>query len=570
MEERIWHKAYGPQLSPHLEYQSLTLPEALERTAGKYPDQAALIMMGKTISYREFNGEVNRFAAALNKLGIRKGDKVAIVLPNIPQMVIATYAIFRLGAVAVMNNPLYTERELEHQLNDSDSTIAICMDLIIPRILSIRARTRIETIISCHLRNYLPFPLKQLFPIVKRQMHRKTRSLQGVLEFMDLLRDAPPAEHPQAEVSFDDLACLMYTGGTTGVSKGVMLSHGNVSINVQQFAALLSDAEEGKETIIGILPFFHAAGFTAAMNFCIYRGFTNVLVPRPDPDTLLKLTVKYRPAYFGCVPTLYVGILNHPDLPKHDLSFIKGCISGAAPLAIETIREWDERVGAPIVEVYGMTEMSPISHTNPWRAKMKPGSVGVPLPDTDCKIVDVDTGAREMGVGESGEILLKGPQMTRGYYKKPEETAEAFGDGWFHTGDVGTMDEEGYLFIVDRKKDMIIAGGFNIYPREIDELLYEHPKVKEACAVGLPDPYRGETVKAFIVPRDGETLTKEEVAAYCKEKLAAYKVPKQFEFVEDLPKSAIGKVLRRELREIEERKAKGGTREAAGDGKLSS
>ena len=568
MEERIWHKAYGPQLSPHLEVENLTLPVALGRSAGRYPDHAALIMMGKTISYRQLDGEVNRFAAALSKLGIRKGDKVAIVLPNIPQMVIATYAIFRLGAVAVMNNPLYTERELEHQLNDSDSTIVICMDLIVPRILSIRDRTQIKTIISCHLRDYLPFPLKQLFPIVKKQMHRKTRGLEGVLEFTDLLRSAP-SEPPHPEVSFDDIACLMYTGGTTGVSKGVMLSHANVSINVQQFSALLSDAEEGKETVIGILPFFHAAGFTAAMNYCIYRGFTNVLVPRPDPDTLLKLTVKYRPAYFGCVPTLYVGILNHPDLPKHDLSFIRACISGAAPLAIETIREWDKRVGAPIIEVYGMTEMSPISHTNPWLGKMKPGSVGIPLPDTDCKIMDVDTGSHEMGVGESGEILLKGPQMTRGYYKKPEETAEAFRDGWFHTGDIGYMDEEGYLFIVDRKKDMIIAGGFNIYPREIDEVLYEHPKVKEACAVGLPDPYRGETVKAFIVPRDGETLTEEEVTAYCREKLAAYKVPKQIEFVEELPKSAIGKVLRRELRELEEKRTQDGPPQAGRDGGIS-
>ncbi len=558
MEARFWHKAYAPQVPPSIEYENLTLPAALQRMAKKYPDNAALIMMGKTISYRRLDVEVDRFAAALSELGIRKGDKVAIVLPNMPQMVIATYALFRLGAVAVMNNPLYTQRELEHQLNDSDSKMAICMDRVVPRIVSIRDRTRIETIISCHIRDYLPFPLKQLFPIVKKQMHRKTRSSDGALEFTDLLKNAPP-EPPRTDVSFDDLACLMYTGGTTGVSKGAMLSHGNVSINVQQFSALLFDAEEGKESIIGILPFFHAAGFTAAMNHCIYRAFTNVLVPRPDPDTLLKLTVKHRPAYFGCVPTLYVGILNHPDFPKHDLSFIKGCISGAAPLAIETIREWDERVGAPIIEVYGMTEMSPISHANPWRANMKPGSVGIPLPDTDCRIVDVETGTREMGVGESGEILLKGPQMSQGYYKKPEETAESFRDGWFHTGDIGYMDEEGYLFIVDRKKDMIIAGGFNIYPREIDEVLFEHPKIMEACAVGLPDPYRGETVKAFIVPRDGETLTEEEVVAYCREKLAAYKVPKQVELVEELPKSAIGKVLRRELRAMEEKRAKEGS-----------
>jgi long-chain acyl-CoA synthetase len=554
MEERFWHRAYAPQVPPSIDYEDLTLPGALEKMARKYPSNTALIMMGKKITYGQLDGAVNRFANALTKLGVRKGDKVAIVLPNMPQMVIATYAIFRLGAVAVMNNPLYTERELAYQLNDSDSIMAICMDLLVPRILAVKEKTQIETIISCHIRDYLPFPLKQLFPFVKKEMHRKTQPSEGVLEFMDLLRGAP-AEPPQADVSFEDLACLMYTGGTTGVSKGVMLSHGNVSINTQQIATLLFDAEEGKETVIGILPFFHAAGFTGGMNNCIYRGFAHVLVPRPDADTLLKLTVKHRPAYFGCVPTLYVGVLNHPDFPKHDLSFIKGCLSGAAPLALETIREWDERVGAPIIEVYGMTELSPVSHANPWRATMKPGSVGIPLPDTDCRIVDVETGTRDLGIGESGEILLKGPQMSQGYYKKPEETAEAFRDGWFHTGDIGYMDDEGYLYIVDRKKDMVIAGGFNIYPREIDEVLFEHPKVKEACAVGLPDPYRGETVKAFIVPREGENLTEQEIVAYCKQKLAAYKVPKQFEFVEDLPKSTIGKILRRELREMEERRA---------------
>jgi len=557
MEERIWHKAYAPQVGPSIEYENITLPEALGRVARDHPDNVALIMMGKKISYRQLDGEVNQFAAALSERGVQKGDKVALVLPNMPQMVITTYALFRLGAVAVMNNPLYTERELEHQLNDSDSKMAICMDLLVPRILSIKDKTQIDTVIACHIRDYLPFPLKQMFPILKKQMHRKTHPAEGVLEFMDLLGGHPP-DPPQTDVSFDDLACLMYTGGTTGVSKGVMLSHGNVSINAQQFRALLFDAEEGRESVIGILPFFHAAGFTGGMNHCIYRGFTHVLVPRPDADTLLKLTVKYRPAYFGCVPTLYVGVLNHPDFPKHDLSFIKGCISGAAPLAVETIREWDERVGAPIIEVYGMTEMSPVSHANPWRAKMKPGSVGIPLPDTDCRIVDVETGTRDLGTGESGEILLKGPQMSSGYYKRPEETEEAFRDGWFHTGDIGYMDDEGYLFIVDRKKDMIIAGGFNIYPREIDEVLFEHPKIKEACAVGLPDPYRGETVKAFIVLRDGESLTEKDVVDYCKGKLAAYKVPKQIEFMEELPKSAIGKVLRRGLKEVEEKRAKQG------------
>jgi long-chain acyl-CoA synthetase len=551
MQERVWHKAYLPGLPPSIDYETITLSQALARTAKDYPDNVALILMGKKISYRQLDEYVNRFANALAGLGVGKGDKVALVLPNMPQIVIATYAIWRLGGVVVMNNPLYTERELEHQLNDSDSRMAVVMDLVVPRILSIKDRTRVEKVIACHVRDYLPFPLKQAFPVLKRKLHRKTDPAEGVLDFLDLLRSASP-EPPRHGSAFDDLAALLYTGGTTGVSKGVMLSHANLSINVQQIKALIHNADEGAETQIGILPFFHSAGFTAGMNHCIYRGFTHVLVLRPDAEILLEYLVKYRPALFGCVPTLYVGLLSHPKLPpKSELNFMKGSISGAAALATETIREWDERVGVQIVEVYGMTEMSPVSHANPWGGTCKAGSVGVPLPDTDCRIVDVDTGEQEMGVGEPGEILLKGPQLMSGYYKRPEETTQSIRNGWFHTGDVGHVDEQGYLYIVDRKNDMIIAGGFNIYPREIDEVLYEHPKILEACAVGLPDKYRGETVKAFIVVREGETLTEEEVIASCREKLAAYKVPKLIEFMDELPKSAIGKVLRRELREMQ-------------------
>jgi long-chain acyl-CoA synthetase len=555
MEERIWHKSYDPQVPPGIDYEPLTLPEALDRSARNYPQQTALLMMGKKITYRELNALVNRLANALRDLGVKKGDKVALLLPNIPQGFIACYAVFRLGAVVVMNNPLYTESELEYQLNDSDSTVAISLDLLIPRILKLKEKTGIRTIISCHIRDYLPFPAKQLFPLVKKSLHRRPVSGEGVYEFMDLVKKFPD-QPPGAEVNLDDLGALLYTGGTTGVSKGVMLTHRNLSVNVQQLRAWTFDAGEGRESLMGIFPIFHSAGFTAVMNHCLYRGLSIILVPKPDPEGVLKMTKKYRPDYFPCVPTLYVGLLNHPEFPKTDFSFIKGCVSGAAPLALETLKQWKDVVGTQIMEVYGLTETSPLSHANPWKGKAKAGSVGLPVPDTDCKIVDLADGTKEMGLGESGEILLKGPQLTQGYYKKPEETAEAIRDGWFYTGDIGYMDDEGYLYIVDRKKDMIIAGGFNIYPRDIDEVLYEHPKIKEACAVGIPDPYRGETVKAFIVPREGETLTAEEVILFCREKLAAYKTPKQVEFVEDLPKSTVGKVLRRKLREMEMEKTK--------------
>jgi long-chain acyl-CoA synthetase len=454
-----------------------------------------------------------------------------------------------------MNNPLYTEHELTYQLNDSDSTLAISLDLLIPRILKIKDKTKIRTVISCHIRDYLPFPAKQLFPLVKKSMHRKTDPNEGVYDFLDLIKKYPDTS-PGVEVSFDDLGALLYTGGTTGLSKGVMLTHRNISVNVQQLRAWTFDAKEGQASLMGIFPIFHSAGFTAVMNLCLFRGMTIILVPKPDPDGVLKMTLKYKPDYFPCVPTLYVGLLNHPDFSKADFSFIKGCVSGAAPLALETLKQWKETVGSQIMEVYGLTETSPLSHANPWRGLAKAGSVGLPVPDTDCKIVDVLEGTKELGIGETGEILLKGPQLTQGYYKKPEETAQAIRDGWFYTGDIGYMDDQGYLYIVDRKKDMIIASGFNVYPRDIDEVLYAHPKIKEACAVGIPDPYRGETIKAFIVPREGETLTAEEVIVFCREKLAAYKVPKQVEFMEDLPKSTIGKVLRRKLREMEMEKTK--------------
>ncbi len=550
MEERIWHKSYEKGIPISIDYDTQPLNLVLERTAKRFPDTVSLIMMGKKITYRELDAMVNKFARALADLGIKKGDKVALILPNMPQVVIASYAIFKLGAAVVMTNPLYTERELEHQLNDSESKMAICMDLLVPRMLSLKGKTGIEHIISCHIRDYLPFPKKQLFPLVKKKMHCKPKPGEGVLEFLDLIKKYP-SDPIHTDVSFDDLAALLYTGGTTGLSKGVLLTHSNCSSCVQQLKAWLPDVEEGKDIMLGTFPIFHAAGFTTGRNTAVYRGLTLVLIPRPEPGVVLEMTRKFRPQWFPGVPTIFVGVLNHPDFPKTDFSCVKGCMSGAAPLAVETIRQWKDKVGADIVECYGLTETTTMSHVNPWGGKTKPGSVGVPFPDTDCRIVDTETGTKEMPIGEPGEIIIKGPQVSSGYYKRPKETAETFRDGWVYTGDIGYMDKEGYFYIVDRKKDMVIAGGYNIYPREIDEVLFEHPKIKEACAVGIPDPYRGETLKAFVVLNNGQTLTPEELVSYCKEKLAPYKVPRLVEFMDELPKSAIGKVLRRKLRDME-------------------
>ena len=549
MEKKIWHKSYGPGVPASIEYERVTLPDALRRSARLYPENAALIMMGNVITYSQLDEYVDRLASALSGLGMGRGDRVALILPNIPQMVIATYALFRLGAVAVMNNPLYTDRELEHNLADSGSKAAICLDFFVPRVISLKDKTQVETIIVCHIRDFIPAPESQIQKD-HYNLHMDIEPQKGVYEFMDLLKTTPAA--PVGTVAgFDDLAALIYTGGTTGVSKAVMLSHANSSIAVQQFKAWMFDLKDGEERVLAVLPFFHVAGYTDIMNQCIYRGFTAVLVPRPDAGVIHTMIREYRPTVFGAVPTLYVGLMNHPEFAKTDFSFIKGCLSGAAPMALETIKAWENVVGSTIIELYGLTETSAICHFNPWGGKTQVGSVGVPVPNTDCRIVDIETGLKDLPCNQPGEVLVKGPQVCSGYYGKPEETTLSIRDGWLSTGDIGYMDDDGYLFIVDRKKDIIIAGGYNIYPREIDEVLYEHPKVKDACSFGIPDTYRGETVKAVIVLKEGAVATVKEIQDYCREKLSAYKVPKMIEFRQQLPMSATGKILRRVLRDEE-------------------
>jgi long-chain acyl-CoA synthetase len=555
MEERQWHKSYAPGVPKTLDYEKLTMSEALTRSAQRFPGHTALNYMGKKITFEALNGRVNQFARALMDLDVRPGDKVAVCLPNIPQVIIANMAIFRIGAVTVQNNPLYTERELEYQLNDSDSKHVITLTLLIPRIQKIRANTKVEKIIGCHINSYLPFPKKQLFPLVKKDMYRKVEPRDNVLVFYDLT--ARYSSDPlQDQSKWDELAALIYTGGTTGVSKGVMLSHANLSCNVQQFAAWFPELNPGEECLVGNYPVFHSAGFATMQNLVTWLGWEHLMVPRPEPKINIELIKKFKPTFLPGVPTLFVGLLADPNFRKLDLASIKGFFSGAAPLAADTIRELKELTGATMCEVYGTTETAPYASVTPWGGTVKPGTVGVALPDTDIKIVSVDDPEKQLPPGESGELVIKGPQIMMGYYKRPEETAHVLKDGWIYTGDISMLDDDGYLSIVDRKKDMIIAGGYNIYPLELDDVLMGHPKILEACTIGVPDEYRGETVKAFIVTKEKETLTQEEVTQYCKENLAAYKVPKMFEFIDELPKSAVGKVLRRKLKEMELAKIK--------------
>ncbi len=554
MTQKLWHQSYASGVPKTLTYDQTTVSEALSRSAREFPDHPALNYMGRIISYRELESMVNAFSRVLVDMGIGPGDKVAVSLPNIPQAIISNYAVFRIGAVAVLCNPLYTERELAYQLDDSDARLIITLTLLVPRVEKIKDQTKIEKIIACHIHSFLPFPKKQLFPFVKKRMVRKIVPSDTVRIFQDLLssqKHAPVSDQSR----WEDVGALLYTGGTTGVSKGVMLTHANLSCNVQQFVAWFPDLKKGEESLVGNFPVFHSAGFTAIQNFCLWQAYEIILVPRPEPAINIEILKKYHPTFLPGVPTIFVGLLAEPAFRKLNFSNIKGFFSGAAPLAADTIRELKALTGADMCEVYGSTENSPIVSVTPWGGKIKPGTVGCPVPDTDVKIVDVETGETEMPTGETGEVVIKGPQVMQGYYKKPDETAAVLKDGWFFSGDIGQLDADGYLTIVDRKKDMIIAGGYNIYPLELDNVLFDHPKILEACTIGVPDTYRGETVKAFIVPKKGETLTEKEVIAYCKKNLAAYKVPKQIEFMEELPKSAVGKILRRKLKEMEISKA---------------
>jgi long-chain acyl-CoA synthetase len=562
-EEKPWLKSYAPFASESIVYEEICLPDILDRTVGKYPETDALIFQGYKVTYRGLKDMVDRFAACLTDFGVKKGDAVAILLPNVIPCVAAYLSILKLGAIAVMNNPLYTDPELEHQFNDSGSKALICLDLLANRMIELRPKTNIKQIVYTSIGDYLPFPKNLLFPLVakKKKLAADVKTAVDVYKWKECIAKYPP-NPPAVDISFDDIAMYQYTGGTTGVSKGVMLTHANLSKQLQQIDNWFPKdlLVPGKEIALGALPFFHVFGLSVTMNFSIYEGWTDVLVPRPQPEPLLEAIQKFRPTFAPLVPTMYIGMLNHPDVKKTDMTCLKGAFSGSAPLPVEVIHEFEETTGAIIVEGYGLTETTPVTHVNPFAGGVrKVGSIGVPISDTECRIVDLEEGIRDMPVGEPGELIIKGPQVMKGYWNKPEETANTIRDGWCYTGDIATMDEEGYFYIVDRKKDMIISSGYNIYPRDIDEVFYEHPKVQEACSIGVPDPTRGENVKVFVVLKEGETATAEEMINFCTDKLAKYKLPTEIEFRTELPKTNVGKILRKQLRqeELEKRKSSG-------------
>ncbi|MFZ5817488.1 MAG: long-chain-fatty-acid--CoA ligase [Bacillota bacterium] len=548
--ERPWLKSYPDGVRSHLEYPEVPVYHFLFQQIEAHPERTALIFFGKRISYREFGELVDRFAAALvRRLGLRKGERVGIMLPNCPQNLIAHIAAQRAGGIPVQFNPLYVAREIEYQVKDAGCRFFVTLDLFWEKVRE--GGKGVERFIVTSMADFLPFPLSLLY-----RLKAKVPAIEAgaAIRFADLLQERAEGFAPVPVNPREDPAFLLYTGGTTGISKGVVSTHFNVTANILQLKEWLQRPADAHDTVLVVMPLFHSYGLTAAASFSLSQGGTCILVPRFEVREVLKLIHRYRPNSFPGVPTIYTALLKEPEIRRYDLKSIELCVSAAAPLPVELLQEFEAMTGASILEGYGLTEASPATHSNPMHGRRVPGSVGLPYPDTDVRIIDLETG-EDLPPGQEGEVLIRGPQIMKGYWNKPEETAAAIRDGWLYTGDIGRMDEDGYLYIVDRKKDMIIASGYNIYPREIDEVLYQHPAVLEACAVGVPDPYRGETVKAFVVLKPGATATEQEIIEFCRERLAAYKRPARVEFLAELPKSAVGKVLRRVLAEQERAKA---------------
>jgi long-chain acyl-CoA synthetase len=557
VEQKPWLSQYPPEIPATLNLQEATVQNYLKQTAEKFPDKTAIHFMGKELTYKQVYNYAKKLAAYLQSLGIEKGDRVAIMLPNTPQSIISYYAILMAGGIVVQTNPLYMERELEYQMKDSGAKAIITLDILFPRVSKVISNTDLENVIVTAIKDYLPFPKNLVYPFIQKKQYGIIVNVkhEGQNHLFTEIMKQPAGQIKEYDFDFEeDLALLQYTGGTTGFPKGVMLTHKNLVANAAMCNAWLYKCKPGEETVLGILPFFHVYGMTAVLILSVMQGSKMVLLPKFDPETTLKTIQKQKPTLFPGAPTIYIGLLNHPDLKKYDLSSIDSCISGSAPLPVEVQEQFEEVTGGKLVEGYGLTESSPVTHANfLWDKKKVKGSIGVPWPETDSVILSMETG-EPLPPGEIGEIAVKGPQVMKGYWNRPEETEQVLRDGWLLTGDLGYMDEEGYFYIVDRKKDMIIAGGFNIYPREIEEVLYEHPAVQEVVAAGIPDPYRGETVKVYIVLKDGAAATEDELNEFARKHLAAYKVPRMYEFRKELPKTAVGKILRRAL--VDEEKAK--------------
>ena len=541
-----WLQRYDYWVPAAIPLPTQPISYALNQSATLFPNQPATAFLGVKLTFREVKQQADKLATALSELGIGKGDRVGIMLPNCPQYIISFFAITRLGAIVANINPIYTPREVELVAKDSGMRAIIVLDLLAPVVMSVISNTNIEKVITTSVLAYSANPTSA------------PETPGGTLSFSELIAAVATPQIPRVEIDAkEDVAALVYTGGTTGVPKGAMLTHYNL------FAATLICAlwggpstKQGEGAFLLVIPYFHIYGLVVGCIYGVWQGVMQIPIPKFDPHMLLDAIKNYQPTFFPGVPTLFISLINNPAAINCGLDRVHRFNSGSAPLPVEVIEKFEAMSGAALLEGYGMTETSAITTSTALLAKRKPGSIGFPMSNTECKIVDLETGEREMPVGEEGELCIRGPQILKGYWNKPEETANAIRDGWLYTGDVARMDEEGYFYIVQRKKDMLIVSGFNVYPTEIEDVLFTHPAIQECVVIGVPDQYRGEAVKAFIVLKQGATATEEEIKEFCNDKLAKYKQPNVIEFKEALPKSAVGKVLRRELRDLEDAKQK--------------
>ncbi|GGJ34307.1 long-chain-fatty-acid--CoA ligase [Deinococcus roseus] len=557
MTQKPWFAHYEKGVPHGVEIPSMLLHDLLIQSAQKYPKRVAVHFIGYTLTYEQLLEQARRFAHSLQSWGVKKGDRVAIMLPNCPQQLVAFFGASLAGAIVVNTSPLYVARELQHQLQDSGSETLVILNSFFPRYQEIEGQSPVKRVIVTTIADALPFPKNMIFPMLekKKKSWVEVKPTEKVKKFPDLLKHHNHNVQP-VDLKPEDVALLQYTGGTTGTPKGAMLTHRNLVANCIQAKSWLPDLQEGKEVSLGAIPYFHVYGMTASMNLSIAIGATIALIPNPrDIPMVLKTIDRMKPSIFPGVPTLYNAINNHPDTPKHDLTSIKACISGSAALPVETARTFQRITqGANLVEGYGLTETSPVTHVNPVYGEHREGSIGVPLPGVDARVADEN--GKELPPGEIGELIVSGPNIMLGYWERPIESQQVLkvldGQTWLFTGDMATMDPDGYFRIVDRKKDVIITGGFNVYPREVEEVLYTHPDIQEAAVLGVPDPYRGEAVKAVVVLKMGKSISPEELKQYCRKELSPYKVPREIEFRTELPKTAVGKILRRALAESQE------------------
>lgn len=544
-----WLKKYPSEISWEFDKKPEPLYHLLDHTVSRTPDAPAIDFLGRVYTYRQVDDLVKRAAKGLIQLGVQKGTKVGLFMPNVPTFVIMYYAILKAGGVVVNYNPLYVNREIAHQIKDSETEIMVTLDLtaLYPKVFDMIAEAGLKKIIVCSLKDQLPFPKNILMPIFKRKEVAKIPTDNRHVWFHDLINNDGKFT-PIHVNALEDVAVIQYTGGTTGLPKGAMLTHANTFLNAHQAEQWYVRDSDKQEVILAALPLFHVFAMTAVMNIGITIGAKLVMMfPRFQVDEAIRLIYKHKVTFFPAVPTIYTLIINHPLAAQFDLSSMRGSLSGGAPLPVEVKRRFEELTRCIVVEAYGLSETSPAATCNPLEGLNKAGSIGLPFPGTIIKIMDLNDPMKEVPMGEKGEICVKGPQVMKGYWKRPAETAQALVDGLFHTGDVGYMDSDGYTFLVDRIKDLIICSGFNVYPRNVEEAIYMHPAVEETTVIGVPDPKRGETVKAFIKLKAGRNLSEDELINFLKDKLSAIEIPKIVEFRQELPKTMIGKLSKKEL-----------------------